>query len=287
MIDLHTHTTESDGRLTPVELISEGRRVGLEALAITDHDTLDGYDKAAPVAHGIELIRGIELSTSWQSRSVHLLAYFPHGDPGNEFRDWVLTLNHQRRQRNLLLAEKLRTAGFPIDFDELSRGAGPRICRPHFAAAMVEKGYVASRQEAFDRFLGESGSCFVPREEPNFVEAVLKIRLARGVSVLAHPARIVRDPSCLAAHPRLDARRGPTRTGGVSQRSLLGWTDRMGGARTRALADYYGRLGFSRSGQLQRRAGNRNRGQPLCAVCRSRPIALGSLALCTPCRISF
>ncbi len=200
MIDLHTHTTESDGSLTPVELISEGRRVGLEALAITDHDTLDGYDKAAPVAHGIELIRGIELSTSWQSRSVHLLAYFPHGDPGNEFRDWVLTLNHQRRQRNLLLAEKLRTAGFPIDFDEFSRGAGPRICRPHFAAAMVEKGYVASRQEAFDRFLAESGSCFVPREEPNFVEAVLKIRLARGVSVLAHPARIVRDPSCLAAH---------------------------------------------------------------------------------------
>lgn len=198
MIDLHAHTTQSDGTLTPEELVSEAMRLGLEALAITDHDTFDGYDQAAKLAKHIELVCGIELSTNWESRSVHLLAYFPDRDPGSDFRAWVSALSETRWVRNRSLVETLRNRGFQIDLEYLSQRFGSRICRPHFAAAMIEKGYVASTQEAFERYLGETGSCFVARDEPDCADAISKIRSKGGVPVLAHPGRIERDPSRFA-----------------------------------------------------------------------------------------
>jgi hypothetical protein len=199
MIDLHTHTDQSDGTLSPRELIEEGARVGLEALAITDHDTFAGYEQALEYAAraSIELICGVELSTKYRGLSVHLLAYFLRQAPTQEFQKWVSALEASRRLRNLELVEKLRARGVAITLEEVSRRAGKIVGRPHFAAVIVEKGYVASVQEAFDEYLDESAACFVARNEPRFEEAVAQILASGGLPVLPHPGRVTAIPSVL------------------------------------------------------------------------------------------
>jgi len=189
MIDLHTHTTESDGTLSPEQLVAEGRRIGLQALAITDHDTFGGYDAVSANA-GLELICGIELATRFRGRSVHLLGYFLHDAPSHEFREWVVSLQQGRTERNRELVERLCAAGMPVTLEEIARRGRTLIARPHFAAVMVEKGYVKSADEAFDKYLDESGACFVPREEAPFENAVARIRAGGGIAVLPHPNRI-------------------------------------------------------------------------------------------------
>src|SRR5437588_6719378 len=121
MIDLHSHTDQSDGTFTPVELIAEAVRVGLRALAITDHDTFSGYDKAAPFAAdaGLDLICGIELSTRYQGGSVHLLGYFPNRPPASEFRAWLDLLLESRRDRNRRLISKLNSLGVDLTLEEV------------------------------------------------------------------------------------------------------------------------------------------------------------------------
>jgi 3',5'-nucleoside bisphosphate phosphatase len=192
MIDLHTHTDQSDGTLSPRELVEEAARVGREALAITDHDTFAGYDQALEHAAraSIELICGVELSTKYRGRSVHLLAYFLKQAPTQEFRDWVAALETSRHRRNLELVAKLRASGVAITIQEVSRHAGKIVGRPHFAAAMVEKGYAASVQQAFDEYLDESAACFVARDELGFEEAVAQILASGGLPVLPHPGRV-------------------------------------------------------------------------------------------------
>jgi predicted metal-dependent phosphoesterase TrpH len=192
MIDLHTHTTESDGTLTPKELIEEARRVGLQALAITDHDTLAGYELAVPCAEpsGIELLCGVELSVKYRGGTIHLLAYFLKTPPTEQFREWLLWLQAGRRRRNEALVRKLCAAGMPITLQEVAARGGTLLARPHFAAVMLEKGYVKSRREAFEKYLDQSGSCYVPRDEPEFEEAVARIHASHGIAVLPHPARI-------------------------------------------------------------------------------------------------
>lgn len=142
MIDLHSHTNESDGTCSPAELIEEAVRYGVDVLGITDHDTFRGFDQAAPVARqaGIEAICGIELSTKLQGQSVHLLGYFL-GDNGlKDFRTWVLELQASRRERNVRLAARLRELGFNVTLEEAeARGRG-MTGRPHFAQLLVEKG---------------------------------------------------------------------------------------------------------------------------------------------------
>src|SRR5580700_11233205 len=135
MIDLHTHTDQSDGTLSPRELVEEAARVGLEALAITDHDTFAGYDQAEEHAAraSIDLICGVELSTKYRGRSVHLLAYFLKQAPSREFRGWVAALEGSRHQRNLELVEKLCASGVDITIEDVSRHAGKIVGRPHFA----------------------------------------------------------------------------------------------------------------------------------------------------------
>ena len=192
MIDLHTHTDESDGTLTPRELIAEASRVGLQALAITDHDTLAGYDLAVPHAErsGIELLCGVELSVHYHGGSVHLLAYFLKSPPTEAFREWLLSLQAGRQKRNEALVRKLCAEGMPITIQEVAAHGRRLLARPHFAAAMLEKGYVRSRREAFDKYLDVSRSCYVPREEPGFAEAIRRIQAAHGIPVLPHPSRI-------------------------------------------------------------------------------------------------
>lgn len=192
MIDLHSHTNESDGTCSPAELIEEAVHAGVDVLGITDHDTFAGYDQALPLARaaGVELVCGIEVSTKLHGRSVHLLGYFLAGDGHGGFREWVLDMQASRRERNMRLAARLRELGFDITLEEAeARGRG-MTGRPHFASIMVEKGYVANIRQAFDDYLDESAKGYVYRREPEFTEGVEKIRQAGGIASLAHPVRV-------------------------------------------------------------------------------------------------
>jgi len=195
LIDLHSHTDESDGTCSPAELVEEAVRAGVDVLGITDHDTFRGFDQAAPLARqaGIEAVCGIELSTKLNGQSVHLLGYFL-GDNGlKNFRTWVLEMQASRRERNVRLAARLRDLGFEITLEEAeARGRG-MTGRPHFAQLMVEKGYVSNIREAFDEYLDESAKGYVHRIEPQFSEAVQRIREAGGIASLAHPVRVRAD----------------------------------------------------------------------------------------------
>jgi predicted metal-dependent phosphoesterase TrpH len=192
LIDLHSHTNESDGSCSPAQLLGQAREIGLEALSITDHDTFAGYDAALPLAQeqGLDLVCGIELSTKLHGHSVHLLGYFLHPDGIGDFRAWVLEMQASRRERNVRLAARLRELGMDITLEEAeARGKG-MTGRPHFAQIMVEKGYVAGIRQAFDDYLDESAKGYVHRQEPQFAESVQRILDAGGVASLAHPTRV-------------------------------------------------------------------------------------------------
>jgi predicted metal-dependent phosphoesterase TrpH len=199
MIDLHSHTTASDGTFSPAQLVDEAKRAGVHILGITDHDTFSGFDQAAAPAReaGLELVCGIELSTKLHGHSVHLLGYFlnPSLKPDglDVFRAWIRDLQASRRERNVRLVARLRELGLDIAMEEAEARGGGMTGRPHFARLLVEKGYVSSMQQAFDEYLDESAKGYVTRREPQFAEAVEHIRAAGGIASLAHPVRLPED----------------------------------------------------------------------------------------------
>jgi 3',5'-nucleoside bisphosphate phosphatase len=202
LIDLHTHTNESDGTYSPFELVDAALAIGLEALAISDHDTLTGYDRALPRARkkGLDLVCGIELSTKFRGKTVHLLGYFLNGPPADSFRDWIGEMQASRRDRNVRLAQRLQSLGIDVKIEDVERKGRSLTGRPHFAKAMLEKGYVSSIQEAFDEFLDESAKGYVDRQEPELPTGIRRIAAAGGVSSIAHPIRLgYRDPAQLRA----------------------------------------------------------------------------------------
>lgn len=198
MIDLHTHTTASDGDHSPAALVELARRVGLEALAITDHDTFDGYEEAVPAAAttDLELVCAIELSTrqrvhtSHRARSVHLLGYFLNQPPGAGFRNWLGQLQDARRDRNRRMVKRLNELGIDIELEEVETHGRNMAGRPHFARVLVQKGYVGSHSEAFRQYLGESAKGYVQRFSASIAEGIHRIREANGIPVLAHPVRL-------------------------------------------------------------------------------------------------
>lgn len=195
MIDLHSHTSESDGTFTPAELVAAAVAIRLDALAITDHDTLAGYRMARPLAEsaGLRLVCGIELSTKLQTptrKTVHLLGYFPENEPAAEFMEWLGSMQAARQDRNRRLAKKLQSMGIDIHIEEVEALGRSLAGRPHFAKLMVQKGYVPNATEAFDRYLDESAPGYVDREEPSLEEGIRRIRHAGGISSLAHPIRL-------------------------------------------------------------------------------------------------
>ena len=203
MIDLHSHTNESDGTCSPAQLVAEALRAGVTILGITDHDTFKGYDQALPAAAdaGLELVCGIELSTKLHGYSAHLLGYFLFQENGaqnlDEFRAWIAGQQAARRDRNVRLAARLRELGFDITLEEAeARGRG-MTGRPHFAQILVERGYVANLRQAFDEYLDESAKGYVFRAEPQFAEGVARIRAAGGIASLAHPVRVKGDVPAL------------------------------------------------------------------------------------------
>jgi len=195
VIDLHSHTNESDGTFTPAELVDLATERGLEALAISDHDTFAGFDQALPLARsrGLDLVCGIELSTrvpGTKAWSVHLLGYFLHQPPPAEFREWLDELIEGRRDRNRRLITSLRDRGVDIELVEVEKLGRTLTGRPHFARVLIQKGYVNSFDEAFKRYLGETAPSYVERYAPYVADAVQRVLDAGGLPVLAHPIRL-------------------------------------------------------------------------------------------------
>jgi predicted metal-dependent phosphoesterase TrpH len=174
----------------------------LDALAISDHDTLAGYDRALPRAHekGLDLVCGIELSTKFHGKTVHLLGYFLQEPPADGFRAWLAEMQATRRDRNLRMATRLQSLGIDIRIEEVERKGRSLAGRPHFAKLMLEKGYVSTIQQAFDDYLDESAKGYVDRQEPDMKLAIERIAAAGGISSIAHPVRMgYRDPEKMRA----------------------------------------------------------------------------------------
>lgn len=196
-IDLHTHSSRSDGTDTPAELVRNAKAVGLDVVALTDHDATEGWDEAQEAADevGLRLIRGIEISTQYEGSSVHLLGY--DFDPGYaplvEELDRVLGGRTHRLPR---LLEKLAELGMPLTEDEVLAVAGDAAAwgRPHVADAMIAKGYIKDRDEAFRDWLVPGKPAYVGRYSADLFEAVDLVRQAGGTAVVAHAwARDSRD----------------------------------------------------------------------------------------------
>lgn len=192
MIDLHTHTNESDGSFTPAALIEAAQSISLQALAITDHDTFAGYEKAAPIARaaGFDLVCGIELNSKFLGKNIHLLAYFPLQPPADSFRSWLAGLQASRRDRNARLISRLQSVGVDIELHEVESVGRSLAGRPHFARILVNKGYALSILDAFQKYLSEDAKAYVERDVPPTAEAIEYVLASGGVPVLAHPIRL-------------------------------------------------------------------------------------------------
>jgi predicted metal-dependent phosphoesterase TrpH len=192
LIDLHAHTSHSDGSESPSEVVRLAASRGALALAITDHDTVDGLGEARRAAErcGIELISGIEISADHSPGTMHILGYFID-DSSPALRSELERLRQSRERRNPEIAERLRELGFDISYEEVVEVAGNHVVgRPHFARLLVEKGYATSIKEAFERFLKKGAAAYVEKERPLPAQAIELIRGAGGVAVLAHPHQL-------------------------------------------------------------------------------------------------
>ena len=189
-IDLHTHTNRSDGSMSPTELIDHAILKCLSAVAITDHDTTSGLDEASVYAAGkdIEMIPGIELSTEYNKKDVHIVGlYIRYNDPG--FQSYLQEFVKSRIERNIKMCRNLQTmAGIDITYEKLQEeNPGSVITRAHYARYLIEHGYVKCHSEAFDRYLGDHTKYFVAREKITPEKAIDLILQAGGVPILAHP----------------------------------------------------------------------------------------------------
>ena len=189
IVDLHVHSTESDGTLTPEDLVAEAKKVGLAAFALTDHDTCQGVCKAMPLAAsaGIELIPGIELSTDYHGKEVHIVGLYI--DIENEqLLKKTAEYRKCRSERNALMVEALRKEGLSITMEELvAENPDCVITRANIARFLYEHGQIKSVREAFDRYIGDPCKCYVGRLKVASTDAVRLIKEAGGTAILAHP----------------------------------------------------------------------------------------------------
>lgn len=191
MIDLHLHTTASDGALTPAALVARAAAAGIRTLAVTDHDTVNGLPEAATAAAslGLTLIPGIEITAVEQGRDVHVLAYY--FDPADaHFGQFLAAQRDDRIRRVREIAQRLAALGVPIDVDRLvedARRSGSSVGRPHVAEALVAAGHAATKDDAFSRFLERTAPAFVPRRGADVSGVIDVVRGAGGITSLAHP----------------------------------------------------------------------------------------------------
>jgi len=189
LIDLHAHTTASDGSASPTELVDLAREAGLKAVAVTDHDTVSGVAEALARgrAVGVEVVPGVEISAEFKPGTMHILGYLLyHEHPG--LKSQLAELQDARNTRNPKIVARLNALGFDITMAEIQAAAGgDQVGRPHFAQVMMDKGYVSTFNEAFDRYLTKGGPAYVDKFRFNPAGAMAAIRQAGGLPVLAHP----------------------------------------------------------------------------------------------------
>lgn len=189
IIDLHVHSNASDGTLTPTRLVAEAKKAGLSAFALTDHDTTDGVAeaKAAAEAAGIELVPGVELSTEYEGKEIHVLGLYI--DITNEaLQKHMADFRDSRDNRNVYMLEKLRAEGFDITMEALeTMFPDAVITRAHVARYLLDKGYIPDIKTAFSEYIGEGCRCYVGRPKVTPMDAVDYILEAGGTPVLAHP----------------------------------------------------------------------------------------------------
>ncbi len=192
MIDLHLHTTASDGTLPPAALVARAAASGITVMAVTDHDTVAGLaeGRAAAARHGIRFVNGVEITAVEDGRDVHMLGYFI--DPGSASLASFLEGQRADRIRRLRdMARRLGDLGYPIDCDRLLASAatdsGRSVGRPQLADALVAAGHALDRNDAFDRLLGSRAPAFVPRRGAAPDEVIAVVRRAGGLTSVAHP----------------------------------------------------------------------------------------------------
>ena len=190
IVDLHTHSTTSDGTYSPTEIVDYAVEKGLSALALTDHDTVWGLSEAierGKMYPDFEVVPGIEYSTTYSGKSIHIVGlYIDYKD--KKYQESLKGFINSRIARNRKMADKLSEHGIPVTFEELvEMNPGAVITRAHFAKFLFHKGYVTSVKEAFDRYVGDHAPCYVPREKITPQMAVEQILSGRGVPILAHP----------------------------------------------------------------------------------------------------
>ncbi len=189
-IDLHAHSTRSDGTYSPTDVFRLAAERGLDVVALTDHDTTDGLEEAAAAAdvHGVEFVPGVEFSATYEGSSIHVLGYY--ADPAHpEYVAELQRLRDDRFRRGELMVEKLQALGYPISFERVREiSGGGNIVRPHIARALVEAGVVATEKDAFtEEFIADGGRADVQKHALHPLDALALIRDAGGVCVLAHP----------------------------------------------------------------------------------------------------
>ena len=198
-VDLHTHSNASDGKFSPDAIVRMAAELGLKYLALTDHDTVAGIPAAQEAAHAypeLTFIPGVEISTDTTEGEVHMLGYFIDIND-TEFTRAVERFRDSRQGRAKGMIAKLAKMGMNIDWARVQELAGDGVIgRPHIARAMMEKGYITTFEEAFDRYIGHGGPAYVERDKMTPAEAVELILCANGLPVLAHPFTVT-DPEKL------------------------------------------------------------------------------------------
>ncbi|UDQ97194.1 PHP domain-containing protein [Lentisphaerota bacterium WC36G] len=191
IIDLHTHSTFSDGTLTPEELINLAYKQKLSAIAIADHDTVGGVKDFLQTAENfsddLTAIPGVEISTTLFNREVHIVGLFIDAE-NQQLNDFLQKQRTARQNRNEIIVKKLQTCNYDISIEELKKElSSDAIGRPHIAAALIKKGYFSTPQEIFDKLLRRGKPCFEPRPLPPVSEAIEIIHEANGIAIWAHP----------------------------------------------------------------------------------------------------
>lgn len=187
-VDLHCHTTASDGLLTPRELVRMAAEIGLKGIGITDHDTIQGWHEAeeAGIQYKIEILQGVELNTDWNGQEVHILGYALDNTP--KLNEQLKSLREARELRMQDILKRLATLDIVLHDEEVRKlSQGDSIGRPHIAQALVERGIVRDTRDAFERYLGRGAPAYVPRYKISTEQGIRLVREAQGVAVLAHP----------------------------------------------------------------------------------------------------
>ena len=192
LVDLHMHTTHSDGSYLPRDLVRYAKEKRLRCISVTDHDTMSSYEECADEAKklGIELIPGIEISAQFEPGTLHILGFFLDRNH-SELKVTLEDIQKARRERNPQIVERLNRIGIPITLDEIrAESGGKQIGRPHFARVLLKKGVVKSMQEAFDKYLAKGKSGYVDKRRLSPSESIRQIRQAGGIAVIAHPKQM-------------------------------------------------------------------------------------------------